>query len=121
MKISNIIRKAIGNKLAALNFTYEHFNNTWFFTRVVNGFKETIQIDKSYWTENAIRITFITESESVYSFYFIDGSKMEKLHHYEDEDSLRDIFITLGKIIDRYALKWFEENGLKIRFLLLIF
>lgn len=69
MKISNIIRKTIGNKLAALNFTYEHLNNTWFFTRVVNGFKETIQIDKSYWTENAIRITFMTESESVNSFF----------------------------------------------------
>ncbi|MHB0881874.1 hypothetical protein ACYCSE_16250 [Paenibacillus sp. SEL1] len=110
MKISNIIRKTIGNKLAALNFTYEHLNNTWFFTRVVNGFKETIQIDKSYWTENAIRITFMTESESVYSFYFIDGSKMEKFHYYEDEESLRDIFITLEKIIDQCALKWFEEN-----------
>lgn len=110
MKISNIIRKTIGNKLAALNFTYEHLNNTWFFTRVVNGFKETIQIDKSYWTENAIRITFMTESESVYSFYFIDGSKIDKFHYYEDEESLRDIFITLGKIIDEHALKWFEEN-----------
>lgn len=69
MKISKIIKQTIGKKLAALNFAYEHLNNTWFFTRVVNGFKETIQIDKSYWTENAIRITFMTESESVNSFF----------------------------------------------------
>lgn len=35
---------------------------------------------------------------------------MEKFHYYEDEESLRDIFITLEKIIDQCALKWFEEN-----------
>lgn len=89
MKISNIIRKTIGNKLAALNFTYEHLNNTWFFTRVVNGFKETIQIDKSYWTENAIRITFMTESESVNSFFSLMDQRwrnsiiMRMKSHYE--------------------------------------
>jgi hypothetical protein len=110
VKISKIIKQTIGKKLAALSFTYEHLNNFWSFTRVVNGFKETIEIDKSYWTENAIRITFMTEAESVNSFYFIDGSKMEKFHYYEDEESLRDIFITLGEIIDQHALKWFEEN-----------
>ncbi|ASR48449.1 hypothetical protein B4V02_17955 [Paenibacillus kribbensis] len=110
MKISKIIKQTIGKKLENLNFAHEYLNNTWIFTRVVNGFKETIQIEKSYWSENALRITFMTEAESVYSFYFIDGSKMEKLHYYEDEESLRDIFITLEEIIDQHALKWFEEN-----------
>ncbi|MEC0233385.1 hypothetical protein P4H71_03330 [Paenibacillus kribbensis] len=110
MKISKIIKQTIGKKLENLNFAHEYLNNTWIFTRVVNGFKETIQVDKSYWSENALRITFMTEAAYVYSFYFIDGSKMEKLHYYEDEESLRDIFITLGEIIDQDALKWFEEN-----------
>ncbi|KJD40952.1 hypothetical protein QD46_07130 [Paenibacillus polymyxa] len=110
MKISNIIKQTIGKKLKNLNFEYEHLNNTWIFTRIVNGFKETIQIDKSNWSENAIRIMFMTEAVWVYSFYFIDGTKMEKFHYYEDEQSLREIFINLGKIIDQYALKWFEEN-----------
>ncbi|MEC0233390.1 hypothetical protein P4H71_03355 [Paenibacillus kribbensis] len=110
MKISNIIKQTIGKKLENLNFAHEYSNNVWIFTRSVNGFKETIQIEKSYWSENALRITFMTEAAYIYSFYFIDGTKMEKLHYYEDEQSLRDIFTTLGEIIDQYALKWFEEN-----------
>lgn len=110
MKISKIIKQTIGKKLENLNFAHEYSNNVWIFTRSVNGFKETIQIEKSYWSENALRITFMTEAAYIYSFYFIDGTKMEKLHYYEDEQSLRDIFTTLGEIIDQHALKWFEEN-----------
>lgn len=109
MKISKIIKQTIGKKLAALDFTYGHLNNTWFFTREVNGFKENIRIDKSNWYENALRIIYYNSITSVASTHFENNNNVEEWYYYEDEESLRKLLVHFQNITQNYALKWFES------------
>ncbi|WP_046227067.1 hypothetical protein [Paenibacillus dauci] len=109
MNISKCIKMKLVSSLAKLEFKYEKDGPLWLFTREVDGFIETIQLDKGKWEQKGIRLEYIKEGQTINSHMFIDPSSVEQYYYYKDAESLEKLMDTFIEITKEYGLSWFEQ------------
>jgi hypothetical protein len=110
MTISSHIEEILLPRYTELGYKYQKESNIWHFSRNVDGVKENIEIDKSSWIKNALRLTFYSHGKSINSHRLIGEVTVEEWHYYEDEKTLRELLNFFLRITESHAMKWFENN-----------
>lgn len=110
MNLNKLFQSTVIKRFHELGFNCEKSSRSWIFTREINGNKDVIEITKSDWEKNALRLSFLKAGKIVNSFYFLNSSVKQDFHYYTDEKSLQDLLALFIKITEDYALEWFKQN-----------
>ncbi|MFD2330787.1 hypothetical protein ACFSR7_16160 [Cohnella sp. GCM10020058] len=139
MNISKAIRDIIVPELKGIGFSLKQDKNIWIFSRDNAQNQEQIEIDKSDWYKNAIRVQYYTNKKSI-SYQALQNQDEEQATltmqdlknkfanhtemlafvehnnewlHYEDETSLCNLLQNIVQVTKESALLWFKQNQTK--------
>lgn len=108
MNATKCIEDVLVDRFAQLGFHYEKSDTGWNFTREIDGVEEHIEIEKSEWYKNAISCEYRKGTSSRNSIVFL-RDRIEQVHVFSDENTLKEELNLIVKITEDYALKWFKK------------
>ncbi|MCV4232481.1 hypothetical protein OHJ21_14955 [Virgibacillus sp. LDC1] len=112
MNITKCIEDILVDRFAQLGFNYEKSDTGWTFIREYGGVKEFIEIEKSNWYENAISCEYRKGTSTRNTIAFL-RDRIEQVHVFSDESTLKEELKLIVDITEKYALKWFEQIKVK--------
>lgn len=112
MNITKCIEDILVDRFAQLGFNYEKSDTGWTFIRESGRVKEFIEIEKSNWYENAISCEYRKGTSTRNTITFL-RDRIEQVHVFSDESTLKEELKLIVDITEKYALKWFEQIKVK--------
>jgi len=87
----------------------EKQNDLFWFKRKVGYAEDRIEIDKSGWNHNSLRITLSVDNASISGTKLI-GQGVHGWFTYENEAAIPELLKKFADILLEYGLAWFDEN-----------
>jgi len=108
MNVSKLIKQHVVPKFKELNFYLDPQEGGWTFIRKQDGRKDFIEIDKSQWNKNSLRLSFYNSNHNISSDRLVNKKEpFNEWYSYTDEKSLIELLNFFIEIVQKYAIDWF--------------